>query len=79
MYVMALRRLRRNQQLNDKVIDTCLAQICTKHRGIKRSGIAGLYTKRFMNDNFNYINDTQKFAQLGRRNLYESDINFPPI
>ena len=56
---MAFKRLRHNKQLNDEVIDSYLAEICTQDRSIKSSAIPSLYTERFMGDDFNYISDTR--------------------
>ena len=50
IYEMALGRLRHNKQLNNEVIDTYLAQICTQDIGIKSSAIPTLYTEKFMDD-----------------------------
>ena len=50
---MALRRRKHYKELNDKVIDTYLTQICTQSRGIKSRCIPSLYTERFVKDDFN--------------------------
>ena len=76
---MALKKLRHHKQLNDEVIDTLRAQICSQDRGIKGSGILSLYIERLMDVDFNYISDTRIITQLSRRNLFESGMVFQPI
>ena len=53
IYMIGLRRLRHHNQLNDEVIDTFLAHICTQGKSTKGSCIPSPYIESFMGDEFN--------------------------